>query len=201
MMLTRVLRRSANIDDLYTDSGIPDFVDAVREMCSSVVGVQVSCLLLEGICLSRTLLPLVPVGPAFTRSQELFGLSIPGARLWLPQFFTLLEPSFWICTILWSSTSIFIPLLFAYFYNLSVKDVKRHGTRVAVARYRADPLAFNIVKAVLAYVVYNTETVFNFVHPVYIQTVNDSMFGGYQGMLVGGYIGILAAIYEAAQRK
>ncbi|KAK5175145.1 uncharacterized protein LTR77_000282 [Saxophila tyrrhenica] len=194
-------RMSANIDDLYTGSGIPEFVESVREMCSSVIGVQVSCLLLEGICLSRNLLPLTQVGPAFTKSYELFGLSIPETRLMLPNLFQLVESDFWMPTLLWSATSIFIPLFFAYFYNLSVRDIKRGGTKVSVARYRADPLTFNVVKALLAFVVYNNDHVFSFIHPKHVCMVNASMLGGYRAMLVGGYVGILATMYEAAQRK
>ncbi len=60
---------------------------------------------------------------------------------------------------------------------------------------------FNIAKVLTALVMYNGGHTFGIVDPYYIYKVNESIFGGYQGMQIGGYIGILAALYEAAQRK
>jgi hypothetical protein len=158
-------------------------------------------LLLEGVALSRELLPLSQVSPTLIESRRILGLQTWPIAVYLPNLFQLLTADFWYPTLLWSATSIFIPLLVAYFYNLSIRDVKRHGSRVTIVRYRADPLTFNIAKALGALIVYNRGFTFGIVDPAYIVRVNEAMFGGHQGMLLGGYVGILAALYEAAQRK
>ena len=51
-----MLSRSANVEHLYVDSGIPSAIESLREKCSSWEGVQMSILLLEGLALSRGLL-------------------------------------------------------------------------------------------------------------------------------------------------
>lgn len=126
-------------------------------------------------------------------------VSTPSYAIKIPDLFSILGADFWSTSLLWASTSIFIPLLFSYFYNLSVR---RHNTRAAAAaRHGFDPLIFHIVKAILAWTVYKQGATFGVLDKQVIYTVNHAVIGGYQTMLIGSFVGILVALYEAALRK
>ena len=189
----------SGLNDLYSVSGISERIENLRELCSSVTGVQMTFLFLEAAGLQRKLLPLKYAFdiPSF----RLLGLSTPSIPFMLPDLFRLVDPTFWVSSTLWATTSIFVPALFAYFYNLSTRDVKRGGARVTVTRYRFDPLMFNVVKAIMTLIVYYSGYTFGLFDSSAALLVNDAIFGGYRGILVGSYVGILAALYEAAQRK
>ena len=193
-------RMYASVNDLYTVSGISERLDQLRDLCSSVTGVQMTFLILEGLALQQQLLPwkTAMMIPSF----HLLGMEIPDILLPLPDLFALVTSDFWYPATLWATTSIFIPLLFAYFFNLTTRDVKRHGAHVTVMRYRADPLTFNVVKALMTWIVYQSQyTLFGLFDPDVALSINHAMFGGHRQMLVGSCIGMLAALYEAAQRK
>ena len=129
------------------------------------------------------------------------GLGLPRVSVYYPDLFLLLTPSFWLPTLLWTLTSLVIPATLAYFFNLTVRTVRRGGARVSVARYAIDPLTFNIVKALATWMVYSQGVGANYIDPAVISRVNYAMLGGYQGVLIGCYVVILAAVYDAAQRK
>lgn len=190
----------SGIEDLYVLSGIPETIEHVRDLCSSVTSVQLSFLLLEAIGLQRYLLPYQYSGLDIP-SYHFLGIITPSIPVVLPDLFRLLTPEFWTTTLLWATTSIFVPLVFAYFYNLSTRDVKRHGARVTVARYDADPLTFSVVKGLLTWLVYGQHYSFGLVDELTVARVDAAMFGGYQCPLISSYVGALAALYEAAQRK
>lgn len=187
----------AGLNDLYTVSGIPERIDHLRDVCSSVTGVQMAFLLLEWFALQRELIPWLY---AFEVSV-VRGYGVPTIAVYYPDLFKLLTPDFWLPVLLWASTSIFIPSLFAYFFNLTIREVKRHGATVSVARYTVDPLTFNIVKAIATWIVYGKFVNFGLIDPITAITVNRAMYGGYNGVVVGCYVGIVASLYEAAQRK
>ncbi|KAK5713752.1 hypothetical protein LTR17_017519 [Elasticomyces elasticus] len=187
----------AGLNDFYTISGIPETLERVREVCSSVVGVQLAFQLLEATGLQRATLPWiylmdVKIGPGIQ------GMILP---VYYPDLFKLLTAEFWLPTLLYAMTSIFVPALFAYFFNLTTRNVNRHGATVSVARYTVDPLIFNVVKAILTYVVYGQLVGVNVLGAENVTTVRDAMIGGHQGVLIGCYVCILANVYEAAQRK
>ncbi|KAK3721965.1 hypothetical protein LTR37_002781 [Vermiconidia calcicola] len=193
-------RMYAGIDSLYERSGIPDKLYSIREACSSVVGVQMTFLLLEALALQRQLLGWTYAGISLP-SVSILGFDTWAIPLYVPDFFHLLTAEFWSTSLLWTSTSVVIPMIFAYFYNLSTRDVKRHGTVVTVARYRADPLIFSVAKALTTIVVYEREYTFGLFDSAARANVNDAVFLGFRGMLLGSYVGVVAALYEAAQRK
>ncbi|KAK5674991.1 hypothetical protein LTS10_012403 [Elasticomyces elasticus] len=187
----------AGLNDFYTISGIPETLERVREVCSSVIGVQMAFQLLEATGLQRATLPWiylmdVKIGPGIQ------GMILP---IYYPDLFKLLTADFWLPTLLYATTSIFVPALFAYFFNLTTRNVNRHGATVSVARYTVDPLIFNVVKAILTYVVYGQLVGANVFGVDNVATVRNAMIGGHQGVLVGCYVCILASVYEAAQRK
>ncbi|KAK3116421.1 hypothetical protein LTR53_003214 [Teratosphaeriaceae sp. CCFEE 6253] len=189
----------AGLGDLYTASGIPDFIATVRETCSSVTGVQLFFQIIEATGLQRATLPWLWVFDVKLGR----GLWAPIVPVYYPDLFALLTNSFWLPALLYLSTAIFVPAVFAYFFNLSTRSVlRRNGTRVSVARYTFDPLMFSVVKALCTYIVYarylGSAVLWD---DRVVTTINESMFGGYQGVLFGCYVVILAALYEAAQRK
>ncbi|TKA70863.1 hypothetical protein B0A55_04976 [Friedmanniomyces simplex] len=187
----------AGLNDFYSVSGIPETLDRVRESCSSVTGVQMAFQLLEATGLQRATLPWIYLADLKLGR----GLSGPIVPIYYPDLFRLLTAEFWLPTLLYATTSIFVPSLFAYFFNLTMREVRRHGARVSVARYTVDPLTFNVVKALLTYMVYGQLLGANIVGLENVATVRHAMFGGHQGVLVGCYVCILASVYEAAQRK
>lgn len=75
---------------------------------------------------------------------------------------------------------------------------------MSVARYTFDPLMFNVVKAIATWMVYSSRGVGMGVGiggEEVVATVEGAMWGGYQGVLVGCYVCVLAAVYEAVLRK
>jgi len=193
------MRVYAGLNDLISVSGVPETIDYVRELCSSVTGVQLTFLLVEAIALQRVLLPW----------NWIMDLSFPPAiglqvvALYFPDLFALLTLEYWLPTLLWSTTSFFVPLLFGYFYNITVHEVRRHGASVSVARYTIDPLTFNVVKALVTYVVYRGPgaAVLGYDHPLATERVRDAMPLGQQGILIGCYVTMLVAVYEAVQGR
>lgn len=188
---------SSTLSEIWKEWGLTDITDQLRERCSSVLAVQTTCLVVEAYGLQNTVFPR---NTAFsTPTVHLPGVDLPSWDVKYPDLFQLVTPNFWTTTLLWASTSVFVPLLASYFYNLSVK--KRHGSHKYTARYDFDPLSFNIAKALLAYIVYAQGYTFGFLNLRSIAAVNLAVHGGYQTMLIGSLIGIVVALYEAAQGK
>lgn len=128
-------------------------------------------------------------------------VSTPSYAVKMPDLFQLLTAGFWSTSLLWASTSIFIPLLFSYFYNLSSLN-KRHRTRsTTAAHYGFDPLIFNIVKALVAFVVYGKGQTFGLVNATTVATVDYAVLGGYNSIVIGSLVGVVVSLYEAAQSK
>ncbi|WPG97300.1 Hypothetical protein R9X50_00007400 [Acrodontium crateriforme] len=188
----------SRLDEAYSASGIQDFIDRARVVCSSVSGVQLTSLLVEAFAIQNTILPWKYVGDF--PMPPLPGLPATYA-IKLPDLFILLTSFFWSTTLLWLSTSVVIPAIFAYFYNLTIRDVKRHGERVTVVRHSTDPLVFDVVKALATFIVYGNGVTFGIINPTVAERVDNSFYGGYNGVLIASGIGIIASLYEAAQRK
>lgn len=103
----------------------------------------------------------------------------------IPDLFTVLTIGFWGPVGLWAITSVFLPLVGAWFINLT------EGGR------SYDPVSFNVVKGLVAWVVYVRGGVGGESKGV----VEKGVPGGAQGLLVGAGIGVLASLYEALLRK
>lgn len=169
----------------------------MRENLSSVHAVHTTLLLLEALALQREILPW---RHAFD-IPPLAVIGTPSIPVALPDLFLLLTGFFWSTTLLWAATNVVVPLVFAYFYNLSTTTVRRGGQRVQVARYTADPLTFSVVKAVTTYVVYERGYSWGLWGGQVSYRVEHAVFGGWWGMLIGSGVGGLAGLYEAAQGR
>ena len=190
-------RLSTSIHNAYAQSGITESLDAVRDSLSSVTAVQTTLLFAEAWALQREILP-------WRYAFDIPPLAIigtPSIPVSVPDFFLLLTSLFWSTSALWVTTNIILPAGFAYFYNLSTRTVKRGGYKTTVSRYTADPLTFNVVKALLSYIVYERGVTFGLFSNQVSYRVEHAMFGGSTGMLIGSGVGVLASLYEAAQVK
>lgn len=92
---------------------------------------------------------------------------------------------FWGPVGLWALTSVGLPLIGAWFVNLT------DGGK------GYDPFSFNVVKGLLAWIVYMRGGVGG----VSKDVVERGVPGGAQGLLIGAGIGVLASMYEAVLRK
>jgi hypothetical protein len=192
-------RISAGVHSFYGRTGVNEGIAYLRETCSSVLAVQTTFLLFEAYALQRHLMP-------FNYAFDLPGVSALGVSptaVFLPDLFVILTGYYWSTTLTWAATSILVPALFGYFYNLTLRESRRTGggEAVTVAKYTTDPLTFNVVKALATWLVYVQGISFGIIAPAVAERVDDAIYGGSTAVLIGSGIGALAALYDAAQRK
>jgi hypothetical protein len=187
----------AGLDDIYTLSGIPEAIDWARETCSSLVAVHATFLFIEAYNLSNLVMPWRYA----VDTPAIHAIGLPSYAVSIPDLFALLTPQFWKPTLLWSATNLFVPLTFAYFYNLTVHTVKRNNARVRVVRYNYDPLVFNIVKCMIVSTVYGAGLLHGYVDQEVVLDIGLSQYGGYTGMMLGCFVCGLCSIWEATQRR
>ena len=190
---TQVLR--TKVAHAYEESGIVETAQNARESLSTVVAAHVLIVAFE----------LYKLRPELLKDRDAF--TIPAINFLhtssydvkLPDFFLLLTSSFWGPATLWAITSLTIPLFAAYFFNLTAKPTRSHTAKF---NYTFDPLTFNIVKALLTYVVFGQDVTFGgLVDLEYVARINSALYGGYHGVLVGTGIGALVTLYEAVLKK
>ena len=187
----------AGLDDLYTISGIPETVDWARETCSSLVAVHATFLFIEAYSLSKLVMPW----RYLFDTRAIHALRLPSQAVMIPDLFALLTPQFWKPTLLWSATNLFVPLTFAYFYNLTVHTVKRNNVRVRVVRYNYDPLVFNVVKCMIVSAVYGAGFLSGYVDDDIAIAIGESQYSGFTGMMLGCFVCGLCSVWEATQRR
>lgn len=117
--------------------------------------------------------------------------------------FLLLTSSFWSPALTWFVTSIFVPSVAGYFFNLSNASQSGARTRARAANETTvDPLTFSIAKALITYVVYAQGTTFcGTLSKFSINRLNSAVYGGWRGVLVGTAVTGLVSIYDAALRR
>jgi hypothetical protein len=198
--------------DLWNRTNIDYFRELIRENASSVATIQTIILLLEASGLQWNTLQTIPTVSlpdslaARTNSQYVFA----------PDFLALLTSGWWAPATLWSLTNWVLPLIFSYFFNLTLRsNTNRKSTE---RQYPADPLTFNILKAILAYSAYRIPTADPAMlgQPGSIQlhnlgwgpfaastvdVVRNNVPGGYHGLQIGAVVGILVSLYDAALKK
>lgn len=173
-------------------------VEDLRERLSTVRAVIASALLVEAAGLSRETLPW---RYAFD-TPAISALGIANKSVYAPDFFVLLTPQFWSASLLWTSTSLLLPLLASYFVNLTRKTVSPR-TRAAVRdEGQFDPLVFNVVKALVTYLVYAKHvTFYGTWSEETIGRVSGAVWGSYEGILIGAAVGGLVSLYDAVLKK
>ncbi|CAG8156349.1 unnamed protein product [Penicillium nalgiovense] len=164
-------------------------------MLSSVKAVEIIVLLLESGSLAKELIPI----RYLTTTPPVQAAQIPAIPIRVPDIFVFLEGAFWAPFSLWFLTCLFLPLVSAYFINLSWKaSSSARRTRSTPSLAQFDPLTFNIVKALLVHIVFGNDfNFFGFYSGYAIGKVIDSVPGGDLGLLTGSAIGGVGALYEA----
>lgn len=192
---TAVIR--SKISGLYKKSGLVETAEATRESLSTVVSVEALIVFFEAFCLRKELL------------ADRYAFTIPAIKyvtsteypVQIPDLFLLLTSSFWSPATLWAATSFFIPLTLAYFFNLTSKP-KTGRSHTKSFTYAFDPLTFNVVKALLTYVVFVQDYTFGgYVDLENVARINSALYGGPGSVLVGCAIGVLVTFYEAIISK
>jgi hypothetical protein len=187
------------VNSMYQESGITEATSATRETLSTVTSIL--------FCVSA--FELYYIRPEILSNRYAFtipAISAVGTSdypVYLPDMFLLLTSSFWSPALTWVFTSILVPSAFGYFFNLNANSQTGPRTRArALNETVVDPLTFSIVKALLAYVVYAQGVTFcGFLSELSVVRLNNAVYGGYRGILVGTAITGLVSIYDAALRK
>ena len=191
---TAVLR--SKISDAYEESGIIETAQATRETLSTVTAVHAIVGAFEMYFLRKEILAdryafTIPVIKYINNSEY---------AVKIPDLFLLLTSSFWGPATLWAFATILAPLFAAYFVNLTSKPRSRSHT--AHFNYAFDPLTFNIVKALLVFVIFGQDVTFGgLVDLENVARINSAVYGGWRGVLVGTGIGALVTLYEAIIKK
>ncbi|KAJ5183143.1 hypothetical protein N7492_000759 [Penicillium capsulatum] len=192
-------RLREGLESAWTASGVLERSHALRASLSSVKAIEVIVILLEGISVLTELLPL----RYLTTTPPVEAAHLPAISIKVPDLFVLLTGAFWAPFTLWLLTGLILPLVAAYFFNISWQAAtggQRRG-RSASSQASFDPLTFNIAKALLVYNVYALHYSFRGLFSNFaIEKVNVSVPGQWAGMLTGNAIGVIGTLYEAILR-
>ncbi|POR34625.1 Cytochrome P450, partial [Tolypocladium paradoxum] len=189
------------VSSIYQDSGITEVSHATREALSTVTSV-LFCVSAFELCYIRP--EILANRYAFTVPAVAL-LGSPDYPVYLPDMFLLLSASFWSPALTWAFTSLVLPSLFGYFFNLGATTAAGPRTRSKAAQPAdnvVDPLTFSIVKALVAYVVYGQGVTFGgLLNETSVERLNSAVYGGYRGVLVGTAITGIVSMYDAVLRK
>jgi hypothetical protein len=157
---------------------------------------------MEGGSVVKSLFPLRHLA----NTPAVDAIYLPELAVKVPDLFVLITGEFWATFVLWFLTSVALPLIAAWFINLSWMAATggqpvRRG-RSAAARAAFDPLTFNIAKALLVYKVFVEHfNYFDLFSNYTILKVNSVVPGRWKGMLTGTAIGVIGTLYEAILRR
>lgn len=189
------------VNSIYRQSGVNEGAQATREALSTVASVLFCVHAFELLHIRPEVLPN---RYAFTVPAVNF-LGTDDHPVYLPDMFLVLTASFWGPVLTWAMTSIVLPTVSGYFFNLSASANNagpRTRSKSHAQDYAVDLLTFSIVKALLSYVVYAQGVTFGgLLSPTSIERLNNSVYGGYKGILAGTSITGLLSIYDAVLRK
>ncbi len=191
----------SRMGDVWEDAGLRERAEGVRDYLSSVVSIETAILAIEANGLRSEVLPL---RYAFTM-PVIQGLTSSAMAVHLPDLFVLLTSTFWSPITLWATTSILAPLLFGYFFNLTLRARQAHASQRPhhphQPTHRVDPLTFNLAKALISYLVYSQRLRLGLFAEETIDRTQAAIPGGVQGLLIGAAIGGLTSVYEAILKK
>ncbi|KAI9835824.1 MAG: hypothetical protein M1838_005190 [Thelocarpon superellum] len=195
---TAVLRNK--VGNAWDQSGVTEQAEWLRSTLSSVASIENLVLAVEAYGLREEVLPS---RYAFT-IPAIALLRTPAWPVFLPDLFLLLTSSLWSPVTLWLATSLTLPLAAAFFINLTLKH-KPSGlsTRAhAKTAQTFDPLTFNVVKALVAFVVYSQDVKFGgWLSDDSVDRVRGAVPGGAEGIIIGAAIGVLTSLYDAVLKK
>ncbi|KAJ5263621.1 hypothetical protein N7478_011226 [Penicillium angulare] len=200
----QTVKMREGLESAWSASGIIERSHALRATLSSLKAVETIFVLLE---LSSVLYELIPLR-YLTTTPAIPAAFLPAFHIKIPDLFVLLTPNFWAPFTLWFLSNLLVPLLAAYFFNLSWQAATggaqpvRRSSRSAPTRPSFDPLSFNIAKAILVYKVYADHYDYAGLYSKYaIAKVNYAIPGQWKGLLAGSAIGVVGTLYEAILRR
>ena len=190
------------LETAWSDSGVLEYQHALRSFLSNLKVVEAVIVSLEGGNILWSFIPW----KYLTTTPAIEGLHIPPLAIKVPDLFVLLSATFWAPFSLWLVTGLVLPLVAAYFINLSWQAATgaRRTRSVAGNTGRAsfDPLTFNIAKALIVYKVFvDGFTFFDVFDNFTVASVNAAVPGHFGGMLTGTAIGVVGTLYEAILRR
>jgi membrane protein implicated in regulation of membrane protease activity len=199
-----------SVSEAWDASGATEHTYALRSYLSSVSAIEGIIMLLELYCLANELIPF----KFLTTFPAISAIGTRAFPIKVPDLFVLLSSAFWAPFSVWLTSSLILPSVFAYFFNLSYKTSQQqgghtYGTRraavtqqTASARSNLDPLVFHVSKALVSYLVYaNHFTFWNAFSLPAILRVSGAVPGGLTGLLTGSAVCTLGSLYEAILRK
>ncbi|KJZ78719.1 hypothetical protein HIM_02110 [Hirsutella minnesotensis 3608] len=187
------------VNSIYQDSGISEASQVARETLSTVTSI-LFCVSAFELC---NIWPeVLPNRYAFT-VPAVSALGTSDYPVYLPDMFLLLTSSFWSPALTWALTSVIAPCLFGYFFNLSASHATgpRTRSRANTPETVVDPLTFSIVKAIASFVVYGQGVTLGLLNTASIERLNNAVYGGYKGMLVGTAITGIVSMYDAVLKR
>lgn len=200
----RARQFSQSVSRAFDRTHLNEYADIARDLMSTPSAVLALALILEGYGLRENILPFkkfVDLPPVpYARSSK--------TPVLLPDVFLFLDQAFWAPFTLWLLTSVILPGTVAYFINLPLKAHPSHSyaTRKATTQANTslqfDPFTFSIAKGLIAYIVYALHfQLFGTFSNFTIATVNESVYGGYGGMLTSAGVTAAVSLYEAVLKK
>jgi len=178
---TQTISLTTTLSGYVSSSPLPSFLNTARYTLSSAIAIELLTLFIEAWGLRSQVLPM----RYLTTFPAMPALGTGELAVKIPDLFALLTLGFWGPVGLWLATSVGTPLIGAWMFNLT------HGQR------DYDPVSFNVVKGLVAWIVYAKGGVSGASKGV----VEKGVPGGAVGMMIGAGVGVLVSIYEALLRK
>lgn len=165
--------------------------ERLRDALSTVAAIQTLALALEACGLARDVLPL----RYLARVPAVRALGTGSHAVRIPDLFALLTAGFWGPVAVWVVVGVVVPVMGGWFFNVGLGAGRRGGGRRTV-----DPLAFAVVRGLLAWAVYGRGVGAEWVGREWVVGVEGSVPAGWRGMCVGAGVGGVMAVYEAVLR-
>jgi len=196
------------VSSLYQESGITEVTHSARDALSTITSILLVVTGFELYNLRPSVLPNAYVGtiPAIN------SLGTNDFQVYLPDMFRVLSSSFWYPVLTWLATSVVVPGVAGWIFNLSSAAASsqqassggrgRPAPRSHQVDYAVDPVTFSIVKALITYVVYAQGATFGgIISPETIARIDGAMYSGWRGVLAGTAITGITAVYDAVLKK
>ncbi|ROV92401.1 hypothetical protein VMCG_09103 [Cytospora schulzeri] len=195
----RTVAIRGRVSSLYEESGFKEVSNNTRDALSTVTSI-LFCI--SGFELYNLRKEILPDRYAFT-IPAIHALRTSDYAVAVPDMFQLLTGSFWSPALLWSLTSLIIPAICGYYFNLSAAHARSGSSKKSQASESVvDPLMFSIAKAVITYVVYQQGVTFGgWVDPISVARINSAIYGGWKGVITGALISGIASFYDAVLRR
>lgn len=195
----RTLALRERVSSLYAESKINDVAYQARDTLSSMTSIIFCISAFELYHLRKEILSdryafTIPAISALHTSDHIVKV---------PDFFLMLQGTFWSPFLLWLATSVVLPIIFGFYFNLSAAHSSAaNRRRGSSSTFTVDPLAFSIAKAVITYVIYQQGVDFGgWVSQDAVARINSAVYGGWKGVITGAFISGVASFYDAVLRR